>query len=54
MTIRVGFKEEVKMPNYTTYNIKMVKGDTESFGFEIEGVENLDAAYFFLQKKFAR
>lgn len=34
------------MPNYTTYNIKMVKGDTESFGFEIEGVENLDAAYF--------
>ena len=24
----------------------MVKGDTESFGFEIEGVENLDAAYF--------
>lgn len=45
MTIHVGFKE-VKMPNYTTYNIKMVKGDTESFGFEIEGVENLDAAYF--------
>ena len=34
------------MPNYTTYNIKMVKGDTQSFGFEIEGVENLDAAYF--------
>ena len=34
------------MPNYTTYNIKMVKGDTESFGFEIEGVENIDAAYF--------
>ena len=34
------------MPNYTTYNIKMVKGDTKSFGFEIEGVENLDAAYF--------
>lgn len=34
------------MPNYTTYNIKMVKGDTESFGFELEGVENLDAAYF--------
>lgn len=34
------------MPNYTTYNIKMVKGDTESFGFEVEGVENLDAAYF--------
>ncbi len=34
------------MPNYTTYNIKMVKGDTESFGFEIEGIENLDAAYF--------
>lgn len=24
----------------------MVKGDTESFGFELEGVENLDAAYF--------
>ena len=24
----------------------MVKGDTKSFGFEIEGVENLDAAYF--------
>lgn len=34
------------MPNYTTYNIKMVKGDTQSFGFEIEGVENLDTAYF--------
>ena len=34
------------MPNFTTYNIKMVKGDTESFGFELEGVENLDAAYF--------
>ena len=34
------------MPNYTTYNIKMVKGDTQSFGFEIEGVENLNAAYF--------
>lgn len=34
------------MPNYTTYNIKMVKGDTESFGFEIDGVDNLDAAYF--------
>ena len=34
------------MPNYTTYNIKMVKGDTQSFGFELEGVENLDAAYF--------
>lgn len=34
------------MPNYTTYNIKMVKSDTESFGFELEGVENLDAAYF--------
>lgn len=34
------------MPNYTTYNIKMVKGDTESFGFELEGLENLDAAYF--------
>lgn len=38
--------KEVKMPNFTTYNIKMVKGDTESFGFELEGVENLDAAYF--------
>ena len=36
----------VKMPNFTTYNIKMVKGDTESFGFELEGVENLDAAFF--------
>lgn len=34
------------MPNYTTYNIKMVKGDTQSFGFELEGVENLDAAFF--------
>ena len=34
------------MPNYVMFNIKMVKGDTESFGFEIEGVENLDAAYF--------
>ena len=34
------------MPNFTTYNIKMVKGDTESFGFELEGVENLDAAFF--------
>lgn len=34
------------MPNFTTYNIKMVKGDTQSFGFELEGVENLDAAYF--------
>lgn len=34
------------MPNFMTYNIKMVKGDTESFGFELEGVENLDAAYF--------
>lgn len=34
------------MSNFTTYNIKMVKGDTESFGFELEGVENLDAAYF--------
>ena len=34
------------MPNYTTYNIKMVKGDTESFGLEIEGIDNLDAAYF--------
>ena len=34
------------MPNYTTYNIQMVKGDTESFGFEIEGVDSLDAAYF--------
>lgn len=38
--------KEVKMPNFTTYNIKMVKGDTQSFGFELEGVENLDAAYF--------
>ncbi len=38
--------KEVKMPNFTTYNIKMVKGDTESFGFELEGVENLDAAFF--------
>lgn len=34
------------MPNYTTYNIQMVKGDTESFGFEVEGVDSLDAAYF--------
>lgn len=34
------------MSNYVMFNIKMVKGDTESFGFEIEGVENLDAAYF--------
>lgn len=34
------------MPNYVMFNIKMVKGDTESFGFEIEGVENLDSAYF--------
>ena len=34
------------MPNFTTYNIKMVKGDTQSFGFELEGVENLNAAYF--------
>lgn len=34
------------MPNYVMFNIKMVKGDTESFGFEIEGIENLDAAYF--------
>lgn len=34
------------MPNFTTYNIKMVKGDTQSFGFELEGVEDLDAAYF--------
>lgn len=34
------------MSNFTTYNIKMVKGDTESFGFELEGVENLDAAFF--------
>ena len=34
------------MPNFTTYNIKMVKGDTQSFGFELEGVENLDAAFF--------
>lgn len=34
------------MPNFTTYNIKMVKGDTESFGFELEGAENLDAAFF--------
>ena len=34
------------MPNFTTYNIKMVKGDTQSFGFELEGVENLTAAYF--------
>lgn len=34
------------MPNYLMFNIKMVKGDTESFGFEIEGIENLDAAYF--------
>ena len=34
------------MPNYTTYNIKMVKGDTESFGFEVTGIDSLDTAFF--------
>ncbi len=34
------------MPNYTTYNIKMVKGDTESFGFEVTGIDSLDTTFF--------
>lgn len=32
--------------NYSNKNLKMVVGDTESFGFEITGVSGIDAAFF--------
>ena len=28
------------------YNISMVRGDTLSFAFEVEGIDSLDTAYF--------
>lgn len=40
------------MANYKTKNIKMVAGDTFSFGFEITGISNLDTAYFSCKKNY--
>lgn len=34
------------MANYTNLNISMVCGDTESFGFLVEGVDSLDEVFF--------
>lgn len=40
------------MGNYKTKNIKMVAGDTVSFGFEIKGVLNLDTAFFSCKRNY--
>lgn len=40
------------MGNYKTKNIKMVAGDTVSFGFEIKGVTNLDTAFFSCKRNY--
>lgn len=41
------------MVNYSTYNIDMVKGDTLSFGMEIEGLgQDLSSAYFTIRKSY--
>lgn len=40
------------MGNYKTKNIKMVAGDTVSFGFEIKGVSNLDTAFFSCKRNY--
>ena len=41
------------MDNYTTFNIDMVRGDTLSFGMEIEGLgQDLDSAYFTCRKSY--
>lgn len=34
------------MRNSRIYNIDMVRGDTLSFGFEVDGIDNLDTAFF--------
>lgn len=40
------------MANYKTKNIKMVAGDTFSFGFEIKGVTILDTAFFSCKRNY--
>lgn len=40
------------MGNYKTKNIKMVAGDTVSFGFEIKGVTTLDTAFFSCKRNY--
>lgn len=38
------------MRNSRIYNIDMVRGDTLSFGFEVDGIDNLDTAFFTCKK----